>query len=94
MNKQQVKKAVRTAYYVLFAVSAVTIVYFITSFVIDTWSKAWDVYISIVIAAGLFGLIQLGIWAFQDDKQYKNLSDFPRPERDSTGKFIYDTKTK
>lgn len=94
MSQKEIKKFVRGIYYALFFVLGVLTVYGLAFFIVDTWSKAWDIYVSILIALGLVGLVQLGVWAFQEPKNnnYKGLSDFPAPERkrDKNGKFIYE----
>lgn len=78
------KKFTRGIFYVLGTVSLVTILFYVTEFVIRNWSSLWDIFLIFGILGAVYGLFRLAMWAFSEEKpypfQYKPMpSNYPTP---------------
>lgn len=62
------KKFTRGIFYVLGTVSLVTILFYVTEFVIRNWSSLWDIFLIFGILGAVYGLFRLAMWAFSGDK--------------------------
>lgn len=64
------KQFTRGFFYVIGALGSITLLYFVTEFVIRNWASLWDVFLIFAILGALYGFFRLFMWAFiSDDKK-------------------------
>ena len=61
------KKFTRGVFYTLGSLALITLLYFITEFIIRNWSSLWDIFLVVGLLGVVYGIFRLGMWAFSSE---------------------------